>query len=371
MPTSTHAPISHNTCRAVIDLAALRFNVEQLTVLAANSQLMAVIKADAYGHGLIQIAKALSPHVQGMAVARLKEALELRKNGIDNRLLLLGSLIDEQELKICTEHNIDIVVHNTEGVQLILQAPIRPAINVWLKVDVGMHRLGLTPEQLLHSYRQLNESANVANIVLMCHFSSADDQSPITEQQLASFDDLTRVFNNQKSAANSAATLSRPDSHYDWVRPGIALYGANPLPSEPANRNDIALQPVMTLKAKVIAIRTLQPGQGVGYNHRWTSRRQTTLATVGIGYADGYPRHAKDGTPVLINGQYGKLAGRVSMDLITVDISDCGAVKVGDEATLWGEGLPAEEVAAYADTISYQLFTSLAARVCKQYINEQ
>lgn len=366
----THTPACHNTCRAIIDLAALRFNLAQIAALAANSKVMAVIKADGYGHGLTKIAKALSPHVQGLAVARLKEALELRQHGISNRLLLLGSLIDEQELTSCTDHNIDVVIHNTEGVQLILQAPLNKPVNVWLKVDVGMHRLGLTPEQLLHNYRQLNGSQNVASIVLMCHFSSADDQSPITEQQLASFADLTRVFDSEKSAANSAAILTRPNSHFDWVRPGIALYGANPLPSVLANQSDIALKPVMTFKAKVIAIRTLESGQGVGYNHRWTSSQQTTLATVGAGYADGYPRHAKDGTPVLVNGQHAKLAGRVSMDLITVDISGCGPVEIGDEVTLWGEGLPAEQVATCADTISYQLFTGISSRVCKHYINQ-
>ena len=365
MPTPIST--SYNTCRAIIDLAALRFNLAQVKNAVGNSQVMAVIKADAYGHGLVAVAKALSPHVQGMAVARLKEALELRKHGINNRLLLLGSLIDEQELKACAEHNIDIVIHSTDGVQRLLQTPLTRAVNVWLKVDVGMHRLGLSPEQLVDSYHQLSESNNAASLVLMCHFSSADDESPVTGQQLNNFDDITRAFDSQRSAANSAAILTQPSSHYDWVRPGIVLYGANPVP----DYCNVELKPVMTLKAKVIAIRELEPDRGVGYNHRWISSRHTRLATVAIGYADGYPRHAKDGTPVLVNGQYAKLAGRVSMDLITVDISDCGTVDIGDEVTLWGQGLPAEQVAAYADTISYQLFTSTAGRVCKHYINEQ
>ena len=356
----------HNTCRAIIDLAALRHNLQQAKSLAPSSKVMAVIKADAYGHGLVPIAKTLGPYADGLAVARLKEALDLRNNGISNRLLLLGSLIDTEGMQSCAEQAIDIVIHSPETIRQLCEATLDKPINIWLKVDVGMHRLGLTPEQLLHNYRQLSDSPNVADIVLMSHFSSADDEdSAITIDQLTSFDDLTRVFENNKSAANSAAILTMPHSHFDWVRPGIMLYGANPLPSPCSTR----LKPVMTLKAKIVALREIPAEEGVGYNHRWKSQKPTTLATVGIGYGDGYPRHAHDGTPVLVNGHKAPLAGRVSMDLITVDVSECSSVNIGDEVTLWGEGLAAEEVAKHSDTISYQLFTSVSDRVCKEYIN--
>ena len=359
------------TVKATINLAAIRHNLKQVKQLAKGSNIMAVIKADAYGHGMIEVAQTLH-EADGLAVARLEEALLLRQQGIRQRVLLLGGFIDAQGMVAAAENNIDIVIHSSHGLQALLAAHLAKPINVWLKLDTGMHRLGLSPAEFLQAQQLLRNSNNVAEIIFMTHFSSSEDENSLhTQQQLQSFQCSTDVLNGKTSMANSAAIIQHPQSHGDWVRPGIMLYGANPLPADSPRTQHIDLQAAMTLTAKILAIRTVSKGESTGYNCRWTATKDSLIATVGIGYGDGYPRHAKDGTPVLVNGQRAFIAGRVSMDLITIDISDCTGVQIGDDVMLWGQQLKAEEIASYAETISYELFTSISKRVPRIYINAE
>ncbi len=353
-----------NTARAQIDLAALRHNLAQVRSLCPGSRVMAMVKADAYGHGLLPAAQALAA-ADGLAVARLEEALQLRRAGIDQRLLLLGSLLDAGGLELCAAENIDVVVHDEETADLVCRrrgAPLR----IWLKLDSGMHRLGLDIAAFRTVDTRLRRAQSVAEVVHMTHFSSADEQaSERTALQLDAFRAAHEGSDAAASVANSAALISRPDTRDGWVRPGIMLYGDNPL----AVSHPLPLKPVMTLSAKVLAVRDVAAGAAVGYGAAWIAEQPSRIATLGIGYGDGYPRHAGNGTPVLINGQRAALVGRVSMDSITVDITGLDTVKAGDDAILWGEQLPAAEVARCAGTISYELFTSIGSRVSRDYLH--
>ncbi len=353
-----------NTARALIDLGALRHNLGVVRSLCPDSRIMAMVKADAYGHGLLPAAQALAT-ADGLAVARLEEALQLRRAGIHQRLLLLGTLLDAGDLELCAAENIDVVVHDEATADRVCQRR-GTALNIWLKLDAGMHRLGLDSAAFRAIDARLQRAPAVADVVHMMHFSSADDlDSTRTARQLDSFSAAHDGSATAISVANSAALISLPDTRADWVRPGIMLYGDNPL----ATTHPLPLRPVMTLSARVLAVREIGVGEAVGYGATWISQRLSRIATLGIGYGDGYPRHASNGTPVLINGQRAALAGRVSMDSITVDVTDLDTVQIGDEAILWGAGLPAAEVARAAGTISYELFTSISSRVSREYLH--
>ncbi len=353
-----------NTTRALIDLGALRHNLSVVRSLCPHSRVMAMVKADAYGHGLLPVAQALRS-ADGLAVARLEEALQLRRAGISQPLLLLGSLLDAGDLEICASERIDVEVHDEATAELVCRRRGSP-LNVWLKLDSGMHRLGLDPAAFRTTDAWLRRAPAVAEVVHMTHFACADElASSRTAQQFETFRQAHGDSDAMTSVANSAALIGRPEARGDWVRPGIMLYGDNPL----ADSHPLPLQPVMTLCARVLAIREIDVDEAVGYGARWSSERPSRIATLGIGYGDGYPRHAESGTPVLLNGRRAPLAGRVSMDSITVDVTDIDDVRVGDEAILWGEGLPAAEVARHADTISYELFTSIGSRVSRDYLH--
>ncbi|MEH6557229.1 MAG: alanine racemase [Oceanicoccus sp.] len=361
----------HNTT-ATISLNAIRHNLQQVKYLAPNAHVMAMVKADAYGHGLIEVAAILNA-ADGLAVARAEEALKLRAAGIEQRILILGGLLNPTDLKECCRHSIDIVIHNVSQANDFLTATLPTPMNIWLKIDSGMHRLGLSADEFQHYQQRLSCSPNTNEILGMTHFSSADaDSSEQTQQQQTLFEQVVSGFSAPQSLANSAAIIKRPQSHRDWVRPGIMLYGANPLPADSQQLFPVNLHPAMTLSSKVLATRLVKSGDSVGYNARWTAPSDRIIATVGVGYGDGYPRHAPNDTPVLVNGRRAGLVGAVSMDLITIDVSNCGPVSVGDEVTLWGNAssgqqLLAEEVAQWAETISYELFTSVTARVAKSY----
>jgi alanine racemase len=352
-----------NTTVARIDLMALRHNLTVIRRLCPKSRIMAMVKADAYGHGLLSVAKSLDA-ADGFAVARLEEALLLRRSGIAQRILLLGTLLDESDLATCSEQRIDVTVHDALTARTVAaQARLMP-LRVWLKLDSGMHRVGLTPEAFVETDRTLAAHPGVLELIHMTHFSHVGD-GPTMESQLACFLECRRASSRAKvSLANSAALIVRSDTHADWVRPGIMLYGDNPL----GNRYPVPIRPVMTLSSRIVAIREIEAGQSVGYNGRWISRRRSRIGTIGIGYGDGYPRHAGNGTPVWINGHLAPLVGQVSMDSVGVDLTDMGHVSVGDEAVLWGAELPAVVVAECANTISYQLFTSVSSRVRREYV---
>ena len=355
-----------------INLSAIRNNFAAIKVRAPNAKIIAVIKDNAYGHGLIPVAQVLTV-ADGFAVAHLAEALALREAGIEQRIVLLGgTLLDSAAIAHCAQHHIDLTIHDLTTLDTVCRCVnTQSRINLWLKVDTGMHRLGLTGSQIDHAIQRIKNCDAIGEYHLMTHFSSADepDHQP-TQQQMQQLLAANVRYHCALSMANSAAILRHPNSHCEWVRPGLLLYGANPLwPEQPSYLS--SFQPAMTVTAPVIALRDIDAGEAVGYNRTWIAKQPTRLATVGIGYSDGYPHTAQNGTPVLVNGQRAPLVGRVSMDMITIDISACDAVKLGDPVTLWGNDLPVEEVASCADTISYDLLVRVAPRLRRIYHRDQ
>lgn len=353
-----------NTATALIDRSALKQNLEVVRRLCPDSRVLAMVKADAYGHGVLPAARALAS-ADGFAVARLKEALELREAGIQQRLLLLGTLLDEAELALCSAAEIDVTVHDAGSLAAIATAASKNPQRVWLKFDCGMHRLGLDLDSFSKARRQLATLPGVRELVLMTHFSTTQAmESPVMARQIARFNAAVEGHPvTQVSAANSAVLIASSSLRKGWVRPGIMLYGENPL----AIQHPLPLRAVMSLRAIVIAVRDIEAGESVGYDGLWTAARPSRIATVGIGYADGYPRHAANGTPVWLRGQRVPLVGRVSMDSITIDVSDCAGVTVGDEAILWGPELPPAIIAEWARTATYDLFTGVGRRVTRVY----
>jgi alanine racemase len=327
---------------------------------------MAMVKADAYGHGLLQVAQSLT-QADGLAVARLEEALLLRKGGVSKRILLLATLLDSAELALCSDQCIDVTAHDEVSVARISAQASSTPLRVWLKLDTGMHRVGLDCDAFLRADQLMAGHPGIVELIHMTHFSCADDAgSSAMERQLSYFWKCRQMSSKARvSLANSAALIRNRDTHADWVRPGIMLYGVNPL----SLACQLPLRQAMTLRSRVIAIRVIPTGEAVGYNRRWISERVSRIATVGVGYGDGYPRHARNGTPVWINGHLVPLVGQVSMDSLAVDVTEHEAVRVGDDVVLWGPELPVAVVAECAGTIGYHLFTSLQPRVARNYIS--
>ncbi|NRB67529.1 MULTISPECIES: alanine racemase [Vibrio] len=351
---------------AFIDLDALQHNLKQIKSQAPNSKIMAVVKANSYGHGLRHIAK-YATDADAFGVARIEEALQLRACGVVTPILLLEGFYSSGDLPVLVTNNIQTVVHCEEQLEALEQAELDTPVVVWLKIDSGMHRLGVRPEQYWDFVSRLKACRNVAKpLRYMSHFGCADelDKSTTTEQTEL-FLSLTDGCEGERSLAASAGLLAWHNSHLDWVRPGIIMYGVSPFNDKTAQQ--MGYQPVMTLKSHLIAVREVKAGESVGYGGMWTSQRDTKVGVIAIGYGDGYPRTAPNGTPVLVNGRKVPIAGRVSMDMLTVDLGPDANDKVGDEAILWGQSLPAEEVACHIGTIAYELVTKLTSRVEMEY----
>lgn len=343
--------------RALIDLQALRHNY-RLAREVTGAKALAVIKADAYGHGAVRCAQALEAEADGFAVACIEEALQLREAGIGAPILLLEGFFEADELALIERHDLWCVVHALWQVEAIEQARLGKPLNVWLKLDSGMHRVGLFPQEYQAAYQRLLASGKVAKIVLMSHFARADElDCPRSEEQLAVFEQARQGLAAEISLRNSPAVLGWPRIPSDWVRPGIMLYGATPFEQDQAV--SARLQPVMTLESKIISVRELPAGEPVGYGAAFVSERPTRVGVVAMGYADGYPRHAPTGTPVAIDGQPSRLIGRVSMDMLTVDLTDLPAAGLGSRVELWGKQVLASGVAIRAGSIPYQLFCNL------------
>ena len=353
--------------QARLDLEALRHNVSVARALAPQSKLMAVVKANAYGHGAVTIAHALHSNVDAFAVASIEEASALRDADITRPILLLEGLFEASELGIAAQLDVWLSIDREQHLQWLEDSALDKPIGCWLKVDTGMNRLGAAPAEALQYYQRLMSTRNAAdNIVTYTHLASADDvHNQQTQRQLATFDNF--AFSTARSAANSAALLAWPQTHYDWIRPGYMLYGNSPMAHDHPNAQ--ALQPVMTLASKVIALRDVAVGESVGYGGTWVAQRPSVIATVTIGYGDGYPRNARNGTPVLANGQRATLAGRVSMDMITIDVTDLENIQCGTEVILWGTDLPLGEVARWANTIGYELTTRMPQRTPRVVVN--
>ena len=353
---------------ARIDLAAIRHNYRSAKALAPGARAVAVVKANGYGHGAVAVARALEADADAFAVACIEEALELRESGIGRPMLLLEGVFEPNELLLVDGAGLTPVIHSRQQLDWLLQArPARP-IQVWLKMDTGMHRVGLAPEQFAAAYAQLERCPHVAGIVLMSHFARADElDNDATERQLACFRQHTDAIDAPRSLANSAAVLAWPATHGDWVRPGIMLYGATPLNAPHPNAD--RLRPTMHLESALISIRELAVDEPIGYGARFVCERPTRVGVVAMGYADGYPRHARDGTPVAVKGQPSRIIGRVSMDMLTVDLSRIPDARIGDPVQLWGDQVAANDVAAASDTIAYQLFTGISRRVPLRYVD--
>jgi alanine racemase len=346
-----------------IDTGALRHNLEVARRLAPKSRVMAVIKANAYGHGLIAAARALDA-ADAFAVARVDEGLALREAGFKAPIVLLEGVMDAEQLKAAAHADFELVVHSPEQIELLQAAPPEVRFKIWLKLDSGMNRLGFKGDAFQSAHAALSESSALrAPVNLMTHLSSADlPERPTTAEQLMVFAAATRSLAGERSVASSAAIMGFPDSQADWVRPGLMLYGISPYGG--ATGTDHGLRPVMTLCSRVIAVKHLAEGEQVGYGGDWTATRPTRLAIASVGYGDGYPRSAASGTPVLVNGERAGLAGRVSMDMLAIDVTEMQrAAKVGDPVVLWGEGLPVEEIALWAETVAYTLVCGISQRV--------
>ncbi len=348
--------------QALIDHAALRHNLRRVREAAPNSRVWAVIKADAYGHGVERVARTLN-QTDGYAVARVEEGLRLREAGFDKPILVLGGCHTPDELMRAAQQGLELALHQHHQLSLLDALPAEtPPLTLWLKVDTGMHRLGFEPGMVTGIAERMSTHPRVGTLNLLTHLANADDPADsTTATQIGRFDALTMDHFRYRSIANSAGILAFKQSHRDWVRPGIMLYGVSPFVSGRAESD--GLRPVMTLRSRVVAVKQAKQGDPVGYGGRYRCPEDMPIAVVAAGYGDGYPRHAADGTPVLVGGRRLPLIGRVSMDLITLDASSFPQVQVGEEAILWGQGLPAEEVAEHAGTIAYQLFCNVSSRV--------
>ena len=389
-----------STVSAVISRRAVKHNFALIQSLAPNSKIIVILKANAYGHGLLEMAQTL-PDCDAIGVARLEEALALRAGGIVKPILLLEGFFKPSDIPILIANNLQTVIHSLEQIDSLEQVSCFETIDsleqvscfekidsleqikgleqqaippgqlkVWLKVDTGMNRLGIAVEQFDVARERLNNIQYIAKpLNFMTHFACADDlDNPFTSEQSQQFYQLVQGLGGELTLANSAGILAWPNTHADWVRPGLLLYGCSPI--EGRIGSDHGFIPAMTLSSSVIAIKSLAAGQKVGYGSAWAAPQDTTLAVVAIGYGDGYPRHAKAGTPVLINGKRYPIVGRVSMDMITVDLRDnpCG-VRCGQQAIMWGPELPVEEIAQYAGTICYELILQLTSRVDIRFID--
>ncbi len=357
--------------RALIRLSALQHNFNVIQGRVPGAKVMAVIKANAYGHDMIAVARGL-PDADAFAVARMPEAIELRENGIDTPIVVFAGVRDAKELRLADHWKLQPVVHCAEQISL-LESHSSGSLSVWLKFDTGMHRMGLLPGAAGSLLSQLNSMASVAKVGLMTHLSSADElENEVTAGQFGKFHELIAETQTAVSIGNSAAIFGWPDllanlpgsQREHWIRPGIALFGISPF----ADRigEDLGLRAVMQLEARLIAVKPLSSGAFVGYKRAYKSVTDTVLGVISVGYGDGYSRHFRSGTPVLINGRRVPVVGNVSMDTITVDLGVAAVDRVGDKATLWGDGLPAEEVAPWANAIPYELVCGVLNREASQ-----
>lgn len=347
--------------RATISESAFRQNQAVARHHAGDARIWSVVKANAYGHGLERAARALREVADGFAVLDFSEAIVLREIGIRQPILMLEGFFQADDLLPAAEHGLTPVIHCDEQIEMLARVPLPCQLPVYLKVNSGMNRLGFAPARLRPAWEALRGLAHVGQITLMTHFADADLERGI-DDQVASFTTARGQFAGTVSLANSAALMRYPERSEGWVRPGILLYGASPCPRRSSAR-ELGLRPVMTLSSEIIGIQTAQPGEGVGYGGLFRAEHPTRVGIVACGYADGYPRHAETGTPVLVAGRRTRTLGRVSMDMIAVDLTDLPDAGIGSPVVLWGEGLPADEVAEAAGTISYELFCGLSARV--------
>ena len=347
--------------RATLDLSALRGNFAVARQHAGEARLWAVIKANAYGHGLMRAAEALDDLADGYALLDLDDAVALREAGYRQPILLLEGFFEADELPLFAEYGLTPVVHALEQIEMLTGAALPTRLPVYLKINTGMNRLGLSLESFHAALTALETLPSVASVTLMTHFADADLERGIG-WQMARFVESAQGCRHPVSLANSAALLRFPEVRRGWARPGIMLYGSSPFPQD-ETAEQLGLRPVMTLSSELIAVHDLQKGDRVGYGGVFSADEPMRIGIVACGYADGYPRHAPTGTPILVEGHRTRTVGRVSMDMIMVDLTGIPAAGIGSPVVLWGEGLPVDDVAAAAGTVSYELLCALAQRV--------
>ncbi len=361
--------------QAIIDLQALRNNFEYARSKAPDSNFVAVLKANACGHGLERAGKTLSMMTEAFGVACIEEAIALRRASIQNPILLMEGIFTQDEVKIASENNFWMLVENDFQLNSLISSKLSQPVKVFFGIDTGMHRLGFQTKDFLSKFEILQSSVNVKKpIVISTHFSCADDlDSDFTALQINQFDEYINKNNlttssYEQSLSNSAGLLGWPNSRRQWQRPGYMLYGNSPFlqPHEADQR----LEPAMDFKSKIISLRNIPAGASVGYGRNWLADRETKIATVTVGYADGYPRNARNGTPILVKGKLCPLVGRVSMDMITIDVTDLNEVSIGDDVLLWGKGLSVNRVAKYCNSIGWELLARITARVPRHYVDQ-
>jgi len=350
--------------RAVVDPGALRHNLAVARAAAAPARVMAVLKADGYGHGLLAVARALDS-ADAFAVSCLEEALPLREAGFRQRIVLLEGPFSAADLAVFADRRLDAVVHTEWQVEALAAAALPAPVDVWLKVDTGMGRLGFPPARVAEVAARLRGAAAVGGLRFMTHLACADDRGdPTTPRQLAALEAALADLSGERSIANSAGTLGWPDARGEWVRPGIMLYGCTPfIDGRPAP----ALRPAMRLEARLIAINDHRRGDRIGYGGTFVCPEDMPVGVVSIGYGDGYPRHAPNGTPVSLRGRRASVAGRVSMDMTCIDLRGVPQAAVGDTVVLWGEDPRVEEVAGLCGTIGYELLCQVTPRVQRRH----
>ena len=346
---------------------ALRHNLGEMRKRAPESRVMAVVKADGYGHGLERVARTLSD-ADAFGVAALSDAERLRKAGLTQPIVLLSGFDVVEDLAQLRQLDVETVIHHRSQLRMLEQADIGTPIRCWLKLDSGMHRLGLAPDEFREAHARLLVMPTVANeIVLMNHFASSDefggtaDSGRQTREQIRVFAEATAGLPGLRSLANSAAVLGWPQAHADWVRPGGALYGISVVAGK--SGSDFGLRPAMTFATRLLAVKPVAKGERIGYSATWECPQDMPVGVAAVGYGDGYPRAVPSGTPVLVNGRRAEIVGRVSMDLMAIDLRGQPDAKVGDPVVLWGEGLPVETIADAAGTIGYEPVCSITRRV--------
>ena len=354
-------------CEAVIDLNSIKNNYKIACSLAPDSKSIAVIKADAYGHGAVKVTKALEGIAPAFAVAVIDEAIELRNAGVKKMILVMEGVDGADDLKYAAKNDLSVVVHNESQLLNLENARLPNPVGVWLKVDTGMHRLGIEPNKVEDAVTRLRACKNCKTSLIVCtHLASSENtKSDMTSKQISLFDYYVNDLNVIESISNSGAILASPDSHRDWNRPGYLIYGYTPFEDD---REQYGLKPAMTLQSEIIALRQVSAGESVGYGGKWTATDNSIIATVAVGYADGYPRHAKNGTPTWVNGKIAPVVGAVSMDMITIDVTSIEDIDIGDRVILWGPELSVNQIAKASNTIGYELITGLTRRVSRRYI---
>jgi len=348
--------------QAIIDHSALRHNLALVWHRTPESRVWAVVKANGYGHGMVSVATTLEA-ADGLAVARVEEGVRLREAGIAKPILVMEGFLFDDELAAARAHGLESMLHQPGQVALLEQSRAVKPLRVWIKVDMGMHRLGFHPQEVPNLLVRLHGNPGGAEPVgLMTHLASADDpRDPLTRLQCDQLRALDPTARHHLSIGNSAGILAFPASRTHWVRPGIMLYGASPLKGRTAA--ELGLRPAMRLETRLIAVRILRRGDAVGYGGTYVCPEDMPVGVAAIGYGDGYPRHAATGTPVLVNGRRAPLVGRVSMDMISIDLRGLPAAAAGDPVILWGKDLPVNEIAEWAGTIPYELLCRVTSRV--------